>query len=246
MNKLILDDDVADVLARAEISGCELRLSGQVERGLYLRVAKVLKALGGKWNRKAQAHIFPRDPATAIAEGRQSGVIEDRKKTLQAFYTPPTLARHLVQLARVGEGHKALEPSAGHGSIAKAMRDVGARVYCVEIDGEAVSLLRADGLDVHQGDFLDYKVEETWDRIVMNPPFAKGQAVRHVTHALSILDARGVLVAVLPAGVRTNTQRCEWEFRQLVKAWRGRFITLPKDSFRASGTRVEAVALVVG
>lgn len=53
-----VDDEVLAVLSRAETNGFELKLTGQLDRKLYERTNKVLEAAGGKWSRKAKAHIF--------------------------------------------------------------------------------------------------------------------------------------------------------------------------------------------
>ncbi len=52
-----VEDDVLAVLSRAETNGNALVLIGQLDRLMYERTNKVLEAAGGKWNRKAKAHM---------------------------------------------------------------------------------------------------------------------------------------------------------------------------------------------
>lgn len=54
-------DDVLAVLSRAETNGQALLLQGQLDRKMYERTNKILEAAGGKWNKKAKAHLFDGD-----------------------------------------------------------------------------------------------------------------------------------------------------------------------------------------
>jgi predicted RNA methylase len=239
-----IGDDVRDVLDNAMCEGNNLTLTGQLSRDLYVKTNKVLKALGGKWNRKAKAHIFAEPAGALIAKALSDGGVADEKWNRQAFYTPPELAKYLVRLAGVEDGEPVLEPSAGGGSIARAIMDAGAFPTCVEIDPKCCEALDKM-FRVIQRDFLSYTISG-WDRIVMNPPFTGGQDIQHVSHALDLLSDDGTLVAVMPAGVKTCQYKKYVAFRERVDNMRGRFIDLPEGAFKASGTMVRTVALVVG
>lgn len=63
-----VDNTVLAVLSRANVQGNALSIAEQLDRTLYARTNKVLEAAGGKWNRKAQAHIFDADAASRIDE----------------------------------------------------------------------------------------------------------------------------------------------------------------------------------
>lgn len=63
-----IENDVLTVLARAQTDGNALRLVGQLDRKLYERVNKVLEAAGGKWNRKAKAHLYEGGAAEAMEQ----------------------------------------------------------------------------------------------------------------------------------------------------------------------------------
>ena len=244
-----IDDDVREVLLEAIAKGETLTLPDQLDRKLYVKVDKVLKALGGKWKRGLGCHVFPGVAGELITEALKRGGAVDEKKTFEAFDTPPDLARELVEMAGVQPGDSALEPSAGRGAIVQALKDAGAlNVRCVEIDPKAVRFLcerfpfGINCVEISEGDFIDQLVSG-FDRIVMNPPFSGGQAIQHVRHALDRLSTHGTLVAVMPAGVTTNSDRASKSFRDLVKRCKGEFIELPDDSFKESGTRVRTVAV---
>jgi len=87
---------------------------------------------------------------------------------------------------------------------------------CVEQSALFCTALRAKQHVVIEADFLKWAAQATnrFDRIVMNPPFAEGRALAHVTAAASLLSSSGRLVAILPASLRGKSlvQGCihEW------------------------------------
>lgn len=97
------------------------------------------------------------------------------------------------------------EPEAGRGDLAKRLPLD--RTTCVEISSLHCEILRACGFTTIHGDFLEYAVKAhaagiRYSRVVMNPPFSDGRAQLHVEHASQLLGADGILVAILPAGMR--------------------------------------------
>jgi protein-L-isoaspartate O-methyltransferase len=114
----------------------------------------------------------------------------------------------------------------------------------VEINGQLVrSLLTLglSGLHVHHGDFLECNHEiGTFDRILMNPPFANGQDIKHITHALRYLSPGGRLVAICANGLRQNDK-----LRPIVDARGGIWEELPPDTFIGAGTGVRTVLLTM-
>ncbi|WP_413713178.1 class I SAM-dependent methyltransferase [Shinella sumterensis] len=78
---------------------------------------------------------------------------------------------------------RVLEPSAGLGNIAVEAIAAGGHVHTIEIDAArcarlALRIARLDSMPAasfctgQQADFLDMQPEASYDRIVMNPPFA--------------------------------------------------------------------------
>lgn len=70
-----ITQDVLEVLSRAEIQGNNLRLTGELDRKLYLKTNNVLEAAGGKWNKKAKAHIFQDETDDIIEQMLLTGAI---------------------------------------------------------------------------------------------------------------------------------------------------------------------------
>lgn len=128
-----VDDEVLTVLSRCTFAGNTLRLPEKLDRALYLQVAKVIEACGGKWNRKLQAHLFPDDAEAHVETILNTGEVTTARD-IGFFPTPVKLAEYLVELAFVKPGDVVLEPSAGTGRLVDAALAVGARVICVERD----------------------------------------------------------------------------------------------------------------
>jgi hypothetical protein len=153
-----ISDEAADVLRRGTWAGPAFTLpAGQLDRKLYEAVDRALRALGGKWNRTARAHLFPADRAAELIAALDQGSVVDQKKTLEQFFTPADLARQLVELAQIGPEDRVLEPSAGSGRLIEAMIAAGVprlKIAAVEIDPDLADELDAGLAFVLASDFL--------------------------------------------------------------------------------------------
>ena len=255
-----ISNDVLEVLGAATIDGNTVRLNGQLDRKLYTRVNEVLEAVGGKWNRKAKAHVFDEDAGERLDLVLNTGMVE-RPQDFGFFPTPPELAKRVIEECGVSARHKVLEPSAGHGALVGAALEAGAdSVFAVELLAENCNFLRsnfgADLVDLHQGDFLQVLPPErrsnpqdrsvhTFDRVVMNPPFAKRADIDHVLHAYKFLRQGGRLVSIMSAGVSFRQDHKTEAFRQFIYENGGTIEPLPEGSFKVSGTMVNTVLVTV-
>ncbi len=173
----------------------------------------------------------------------------------QLFPTPPALAARMVDLADFRElGLRVLEPSAGTGSILRALpgvipfpvvggRQTACDVVAVEINHGLASALEQSGLasTVKCADFLQCNGDlGQFDRILMNPPFANGQDIKHIRHAATMLKPGGRLVAICANGPRQNDQLRPW-----VEQQGGQWHPLPAGTFVVSGTSVNTVLLSI-
>src|ERR1035437_6309973 len=145
----VIPDDVIGVLQQADFDCDSVKISGQLDRDLYLKVNKTLEAVGGKWNRERKCHVFAQNPrdVLGIEEGKikpvgMSGeaitrVVEQGtqgKVFTNLFPTPPSRAARMVEEAGIDPRHpcRVLQPSAGTGALIDALPDT-ATVHCVEI-----------------------------------------------------------------------------------------------------------------
>ncbi len=255
-------NEVLQALALVEVVSGNMTKMPKLERGLYLKVDQVLQACGGRWNKKAKAHVFDCDPHSDHARERIESAIVLGEVTTDAdlgfFATPRPLAYQLVELADVRPGHMVLEPSAGEGAIVEAILDREANCLSIERDERRRKKL----IDRYAGhptfalesglgregahDFMEYAAFEPFDRVVMNPPFMKcgiGDHLDHVRHAFSMLVPSGMLVAVMPSGIRFRNDKRHREFREWIVGDGGAIQDLPAGSFKASGTDVNTCVI---
>lgn len=240
------------ILSSSTVEANLIRLpAGKLDRKVYDEVNKALSALGGKWDRRSQAHVFAEPAGDVLDEVLLTGEYRRTKQDFGQFDTPPEVVGRVINLAAIEPGMTVLEPSAGIGNIALAAAAAGARVMCYEIDQKrcetlvAVSARAERRLDmVVQRDFLGADPAPVYDRVLMNPPFAKQADIEHVSHAAKFLKPGGRLVAVMSASVTFRTDRRAASFRERVAAAGGVIEALPEASFKASGTAVSTVLVV--
>lgn len=244
-----ISDAARDVLARSEITATHVKLPEQLDRALYVAVNKALVAAGGKWNRKAGVHMFERDPRTALGLVVETGVAVREKQDRQAFYTPAWLADRMANRAYLKPGHRLLEPSCGMGALVdaalRAQPEI-ASITAYDIDPVAACVGDKDHCCVEIRDFLTVPVPlMPYDRILMNPPFTKGQAVQHVHRAIVMLGAYGYLVAIMPPAWRTSSRRVDEAFRDLLEHYETDIEEIEAGAFKDAGTMIRTVMLVV-
>ena len=241
---------VLEALRAAKCKGNLVKLTGQLGRPLYVATNKVLEALGGKWNRKLGGHVFPGDAAATLAVALGEGTYHDKKKEDAFFETPPELAQELMELADIKPGMRVLEPSAGKGALVRLAAAAGASVDAIELNPDFASTLGVGGAHgVLIGDFLTLLIPaDTFDRVVMNPPFSAGHKqvdILHVEKALSLLKPGGILVAIMSPSWKTREDKQSRHFRKLWDAQGVMFKDNPDGAFKASGTDVRTVTVVM-
>jgi predicted RNA methylase len=245
-----VSNEVLNVLSECRFEGNLLYLADQLERSMYMSVNKVLESAGGKWDRKAKAHVFNKDAAIRVDEIILTGTVDLPKNEFNYFPTPSEIVDILITRAAIGEGMRVLEPSAGQGSIALACARVGARVDCVELMKENVNVLSENSQQLGTIIFDDFlkitpSPDAEYDAVVMNPPFTKQQDIHHVLHAYRFLKRGGRLVAVMSSSVSFRENKLTQQFRDFVSANNGNIIPLPEASFKSSGTLVNTVIVII-
>lgn len=248
--------DVLAVLDAAIVNGSKVVLPIQLDRRLYTATNKVLEAAGGKWSRSAKAHLFDGDAAGALEAIILTGAYSCTTQDFGQFDTPPDLARDVVARAAIKPQMQVLEPSAGLGNLAIEAIAAGGHVHTIEIDPKRYASLtmRIAALSCHsaaafctgqRADFLAIEPDRTYDRVVMNPPFASQDDIRHVMHGFAFLKGGGRLVAIMSAGVLFRSNRLTVEFRNFVSDNGGIIEPLPEGSFRGSGTAVNTCIVIL-
>lgn len=240
-----VEQNVLEILERSELEGNALRLPpAKLDRAMYTAVNKVIEAAGGKWNKKAKTHVFDGDAADTIDPILLTGEYTRTKQDFGQFDTPEELALDVVRRARIAPGMTMLEPNAGIGNLVDAAEKAGARVEACEIDAKRHQACKARCIlagGIRLANFLAAPPAPVFDRVVMNPPFAKQADIAHVLHASRFVKPGGRLVSIMSASVTFRSDAISARFREFIQSQGGSFGHLPAGSFKQSGTMVQAV-----
>ena len=239
-----IPDVIRESLTTMTVIGTWATLSGKLLRADYAKVNKILEALGGKWNKKAGAHVFDCDPEEAIAGYLETGKL-DKPEKFGFFPTPAPLARELVKLAGLRSGHTVLEPQAGVGGIANVCAEVvgTGNVTCYEIQQKNCDVLRSLGFKVEQADFLSVEPTQLFSHVILNPPFEKQQDITHVLHAFRFLEPGGTMAAIMSIGVTFRSNSKTTQFRAFLDSMQATITVNDKDAFKESGTAAQTVSV---
>lgn len=178
------------------------------------------EGLGGKAaDRAAAAALTPWDMAKSFYFGTKTqgkGRSARGREGADYFATPEPVGLKMVEWADVRGGESVLEPSAGHGAIARWFPE-NAKARVIEQSAELASrvALHVDGEVVH-GDFEAHNIVNKYDAIVMNPPYGLGGAVAipHLAKAADHLRQGGRVVALIPTGPAADKKFENWLYGQ--------------------------------
>ncbi|HGN2936705.1 TPA: PLxRFG domain-containing protein [Pseudomonas aeruginosa] len=161
----------------------------------------------------------------------ERSMIGRRNDGLDFFPTSTAVTEEAIDAADIQGGMDVLEPSAGMGHMADAIREqTGVEPDVVELSGERRELLEAKGYNLVGSDFMDVSGKQ-YDRIVMNPPFSKGRDIQHVQHAYSLLKPGGRLVAIMSEGAFFQSNKAAENFRAWLDGLGATSERLPEGSF---------------
>lgn len=161
----------------------------------------------------------------------ERAMIGRRNDGLDFFPTSAAVTEEAIDAADIQESMDVLEPSAGMGHMADAIREqTGVEPDVVELSGDRRELLEAKGYNLVGSDFMDVSGKQ-YDRIVMNPPFSKGRDIQHVQHAYSLLKPGGRLVAIMGEGAFFQSNSRAEGFRAWLDGLGATSERLPEGSF---------------
>jgi predicted RNA methylase len=150
--------------------------------------------------------------AQALAKRKAIEAAENKLRTANVpgfFPTPPALCQQMIEAADLpdtpSEDFSILEPSAGIGSLIDAILiavpEMAGRIDAFEVAYSCSEVLIAKEHNHARGDFLwAVPQADTYDRILMNPPFENNADIEHVQHAYKWLKPGGRLVAIMSEG----------------------------------------------
>lgn len=164
------------------------------------------------------------------------------------FPTPEPLGYKMMEWANMGEGDTVLEPSAGHGAIAR-YAPKGNQMVAIEPSQSLFTKLqlKAGGLGrkFQNTIFENYDISNKHDVVVMNPPFgtAGATAIAHLGKAFKHLEEGGRVVALIPRG-STDKKFDKWIEGEKTAVMRAE-VELPDIVFKQAGTKVVCRVVVV-
>lgn len=209
------------------------------------------EGLGGKEiDRALRQALTEWDRAMTAYHGQQKKTARTKAaEGADYFATPEPLGLKMVEWADVKPGEDALEPSSGHGAIARWFPET-TNVVFVEPSAELVS--RAS-LVVPHGKALDHRFEDLhavnkFDTIVMNPPFGTAGATArdHLAKAATHLRDGGRIVVLVPTGPGADAKINKWLASSDAKGiYLSAEIILPRATFERAGTKVATRILVL-
>jgi len=241
-----------EVLQNCTVEGMVVKLpAGQLDRNLYMDVAKSLTLIGGKWKGgKTMGFVFDEDP-TDLLEEIATGEKRNLKKEFQFFATPDCIADQLVRMAEIEQGQTIIEPSAGSGSIIKAIHRVlpEVNVGCYEtMPTNKIILNKLDYCALLGDDFLETEargVNEMADRIIANPPFSNNQDIDHIKRMYEYCKFGGRVVSISSTHWQTSGNKKETQFRDWLSEVNAQIHKLDAGTFKESGTNIATVIIVI-
>lgn len=211
----------------------------------YPAIKRLLETAGGKYKANAKLFTFSAESdVPAILADLQAGKSVTPKKDNQFFGSPAEVCDLMSDMLPSNLYRlKGLEPSAGDGALADMAKARGADMTLVESWDERANVLRSKGYNPVERDFLELTPADlgTFDFIVANPPFARGQDMDHVMHMTKFLKPGGTLCSVMSPSWKTLNQKKAIAFREYFKAMHGGVIDIPAGMFKKSGTNSAAV-----
>jgi hypothetical protein len=171
-----------------------------------------------------------------------------KNKSIPGFFaTPAAIVSQMLDRAELAPGQLVLEPGAGSGAIADGVRkaEPAARLTCLEINPSLCELLTLKGHAPALRDFTETTPLGVFDRVIMNPPFEKGQDVDHVRLAFDCLKPGGILVAIMAPAFEYNSTRKFADFREWLESLDHSVEPIAAGAFKESGTGVATVLLTI-
>lgn len=206
------------------------------------------QGVGGKeFDAPKQGSSDPFDDAVLDYYSNQK-LNKKNREGVDYFPTPEPLGYKMMEWARAGEGDTILEPSAGHGAIARYAPKENQLTGIEPSQSLFTKLqLKAGGLGrkFMNTVFENYDISNKHDVVVMNPPFgtAGATAIAHLDKAFKHLEEGGRVVAIIPRG-STDKKFDKWLDGQKNVAMRAE-VDLPDIVFQQAGTSVVSRVVVL-
>jgi len=205
---------------------------------------------GGKEGDRNQREIsdFDRAKTYYLARGKKTS----RNKSAEGkdyFATPEPLGLKMVEWSNIKPNEDAMEPSGGHGAIARFFPGHSNNT-AIEPSGRLASELAVvTNGKVIRDTFENHHLINKYDVIAMNPPFGKGgsDAIRHIEKAIKHLKNGGRITAIIPRGGMADKRfdKLMYDNKLTENIYLAADITLPTATFERAATKVATRVVVL-
>ena len=242
-----------EILQKCTVYGFVIKLPDiTLERNEYLEVKKALELIGGKWKGgKTQGFVYEENPKELL-ENIANGEKRNLKKEYQFFPTPADIAKLMVKDCLplvVDYTYKILEPSAGSGSLIKALVDIHPaveKVDCYELmELNRIKLEKIPSANIIGDDFMQCDKNDYYDIVLANPPFTKNQDIDHIGKMWQVVKPGGIIATLASTSWIRGSQKKQGIFCNWLEGLQVPIIHLPEGSFKESGTMIAPVMLVI-
>lgn len=160
----------------------------------YKEIATKITKIGGVYNKNRFNFEFnPKRLWDMVLSGNNVNIFQE----FQYFPTPIELVLKMIDLCNLTPNMYICEPSAGRGHIAEKIKAITDNIDVCEFMPENREILTNKGFNIVANDFLNYIPETKYDCIIANPPFLKGQDIKHVKHMLKCVKMNGIVVSII-------------------------------------------------
>lgn len=133
------------------------------------------------------------------------------------FATPEPVGFKMAEWLGLRGGESSLEPSAGHGAIARWLPEISNRTVIepsTTLRARLAMAMDASKDRIIDGTFEDHNIVNKYDGIAMNPPFGAGgkTAIEHLAKAVTHLRDGGRIVALIPTGPAADKRFDKWMY----------------------------------
>ena len=149
--------------------------------------------------------------------------------------TPMQIADKLIEQSYLTDNLSVLEPSAGEGLIIDRIFQnytfTGLDIDCVELNKEKAQTLSNKGYNTYHIDFLQFKTEKKYDKIIAAPPFKGNADIFHIQHMFELLKPKGIIISLTSPYWLTNNEKHQVDFRKWLESKEYYLNMVPDNSF---------------
>lgn len=199
---------------------------------------------------KAKSYYFAQQKKTSSSKSREGN---------DYYATPEPLGAKMVEWADSKANESMLEPSAGHGAIARWMPANTNNTVVEPSYNLMPKLVRSTpSPKAINGTFEELSLVNKFNGIVMNPPFGTGgkTAIEHLAKAFRHLSDGGRIVAIIPNGPATQKRFDNWFYGDengktkterdgVINGVLRATISLPAVTFERAGTKVGTKVVII-